>query len=107
MLGGRGAEEVVYGSRTTGAQNDIEQATGLARQMVTRWGMSDKLGMLQLAPRQETGSDLLRSAPGLQRRDGKAHRLRGGAHHQGVPGQTPARSKPSQPRRAGCSTDAT
>ncbi|HSK48085.1 MAG TPA: ATP-dependent zinc metalloprotease FtsH, partial [Coriobacteriia bacterium] len=52
MLGGRAAEEVVYGSRTTGAENDIEQATGLARQMVTRWGMSDKLGMVQLAPRQ-------------------------------------------------------
>src|SRR3546814_9162790 len=40
MLGGRAAEEVVYGSRTTGAENDIEQATGLARQMVTRWGRS-------------------------------------------------------------------
>jgi len=52
MLGGRAAEEVVYGTRTTGAENDIEQATSLARSMVTRWGMSDKLGMVQLAPRQ-------------------------------------------------------
>ncbi|MBV2181277.1 MAG: ATP-dependent zinc metalloprotease FtsH [Castellaniella sp.] len=52
MLGGRAAEEVVYGTRTTGAENDIEQATGLARNMVTRWGMSDKLGMVQLAERQ-------------------------------------------------------
>jgi cell division protease FtsH len=52
MLGGRAAEEIVYGSRTTGAENDIEQATGLARQMVTRWGMSDQLGMIQLGPRQ-------------------------------------------------------
>ena len=52
MLGGRAAEEVVYGTRTTGAENDIEQATELARSMVTRWGMSDKLGMVQLAPRQ-------------------------------------------------------
>jgi len=51
-LGGRAAEEIVYGTRTTGAESDIEQATGLARQMVTRWGMSDKLGMVQLAPRQ-------------------------------------------------------
>ncbi|WP_309905718.1 ATP-dependent zinc metalloprotease FtsH [Variovorax soli] len=51
MLGGRAAEELVYGSRTTGAENDIEQATELARGMVTRWGMSDKLGMVQLAPR--------------------------------------------------------
>ncbi len=52
MLGGRAAEEVVYGTRTTGAENDIEQATQLARNMVTRWGMSDKLGMVQLAPRE-------------------------------------------------------
>ena len=40
MLGGRAAEEIVYGTKTTGAESDIEQATGLARQMVTRWGMS-------------------------------------------------------------------
>src|SRR5258706_4906889 len=52
MLGGRAAEELVYNTRTTGAESDIEQATNLARSMVTRWGMSDKLGMVQLAPRQ-------------------------------------------------------
>jgi ATP-dependent metalloprotease FtsH len=52
ILGGRAAEEVVYGTRTTGAENDIEQATNIARGMVTRWGMSDELGMVQLAPRQ-------------------------------------------------------
>jgi cell division protease FtsH len=51
MLGGRAAEEIVYGTKTTGAENDIEQATNLARTMVTRWGMSDKLGLVQLAPR--------------------------------------------------------
>src|SRR5262249_29151431 len=51
MLGGRAAEEVVYGTKTTGAESDIEQATQLARAMVTRWGMSEKLGMGQLAPR--------------------------------------------------------
>ena len=50
-LGGRSAEEIVYGTRTTGAESDIEQATDLARRMVTRWGMSDKLGTVQLAPR--------------------------------------------------------
>ncbi len=50
MLGGRAAEEVVYGTKTTGAENDIEQATQMARNMVTRWGMSDELGMVQLAP---------------------------------------------------------
>jgi cell division protease FtsH len=52
MLGGRAAEEVVYGTKTTGAENDIEQATNIARSMVTRWGMSDELGMVQLASRQ-------------------------------------------------------
>jgi cell division protease FtsH len=52
MLGGRAAEEIVYRSRTTGAESDIEQATQLARNMVTRWGMSERLGMVQLAPRE-------------------------------------------------------
>ncbi len=51
MLGGRAAEEIVYATRTTGAESDIEQATVLARNMVTRWGMSDKIGLVQLAPR--------------------------------------------------------
>jgi len=54
ILGGRDAQEVVYGMKTTGAESDIEQATNIARQMVTRWGMSDKLGMGQLAPRQNS-----------------------------------------------------
>jgi cell division protease FtsH len=51
MLGGRAAEELVYGTKTTGAESDIEQATALARSMVTRWGMSDAIGLVQLAPR--------------------------------------------------------
>jgi cell division protease FtsH len=44
MLGGRAAEEVVYGNVSTGAENDMMQATGLARNMVGRWGMSDAIG---------------------------------------------------------------
>lgn len=52
MLGGRAAEEIVYGTKTTGAENDIEQVTELAQNMVTRWGMSEKLGMVKLAARQ-------------------------------------------------------
>ena len=51
-LGGRAAEEIVYGTKTTGAESDIEQATDLARRMVTRWGMSEKLGTVELAPRE-------------------------------------------------------
>ena len=46
--GGRAAEELVFGSITTGAANDIEQATKLARAMVTRYGMSDQFGMVAL-----------------------------------------------------------
>lgn len=52
ILGGRAAEEIVYGTKTTGAENDIEQATAIARMMVTRWGMSEKLGTVQLASRE-------------------------------------------------------
>jgi cell division protease FtsH len=47
-MGGRAAEEVVYDGRTTGAENDMQQATNLARQMVTRWGMSDRVGPMSL-----------------------------------------------------------
>jgi cell division protease FtsH len=60
-LGGRAAEELIFGTKTTGAQSDIEQASAIARNMVTRWGMSDRLGMVQLAPRE---------SPYLQNLDG-------------------------------------
>lgn len=48
LFGGRIAEEIIFGRRkvTTGAQNDIERATNLARNMVTRWGLSERLGPL-------------------------------------------------------------
>ena len=48
FTGGRAAEEVVFDSVTTGASNDIEQATKLARAMITRYGMSDEFGMVAL-----------------------------------------------------------
>ncbi|CUH91935.1 ATP-dependent zinc metalloprotease FtsH [Herbinix luporum] len=48
FFGGRAAEELVFGSVTTGASNDIEQATALARSMVTQYGMSDKFGLMGL-----------------------------------------------------------
>jgi cell division protease FtsH len=55
MFGGRMAEELVFGKEniTTGASNDIQQATGLARRMVTEWGMSDKLGRLRYSDNEE------------------------------------------------------
>ncbi|MGX2943694.1 ATP-dependent zinc metalloprotease FtsH [Enterococcus alishanensis] len=47
LLGGRTAEEIIFNVQSTGASNDFEQATGLARSMVTEYGMSDKLGPVQ------------------------------------------------------------
>ena len=46
LLGGRAAEQVVFGVKTTGASNDIQRATGLARNMVSLYGMSDELGLM-------------------------------------------------------------
>jgi cell division protease FtsH len=88
MLGGRAAEEVVYGTRTTGAENDIEQATAMARNMVTRWGMSDALGMVQLAPRANPylggaaayGADRPFSEETARRIDAEVHRIVEGCH---------------------------
>ena len=54
-LGGRAAEEVVYGKITTGAESDLEQLTNIVRQMVGRWGMSDKLGPRTLLPAEGQG----------------------------------------------------
>jgi cell division protease FtsH len=50
-LGGRAAEELVYGEVTTGAESDLEQVTRIARSMVGRWGMSDKIGLVSVLPR--------------------------------------------------------
>jgi cell division protease FtsH len=50
-LGGRAAEELVFGDQTTGAEGDIDQVTALVRQMVGRWGMSNTIGMVSVLPR--------------------------------------------------------
>jgi cell division protease FtsH len=52
LLGGRVAEEIVFGEVSTGAHNDFQRATGIARKMVTEYGMSDKLGPLQFGQAQ-------------------------------------------------------
>ncbi|MDQ4076318.1 MAG: ATP-dependent zinc metalloprotease FtsH [Chloroflexota bacterium] len=52
-LGGRIAEEIVFGDVTTGASNDLERVTNMARSMVTRYGMSDKLGPMTFGQREE------------------------------------------------------
>jgi cell division protease FtsH len=88
MLGGRAAEEIVYGTKTTGAENDIEQATAMARNMVTRWGMSDAIGMVQLAPTGNpylgTGGSFMGDKPFSEetasRIDAEVHRIIHGCH---------------------------
>jgi cell division protease FtsH len=52
LLGGRVAEEIIFGDVSTGAHNDFQRATGIARKMVTEYGMSDKLGPLQFGQSQ-------------------------------------------------------
>jgi cell division protease FtsH len=52
LLGGRAAEEIVFGEVSTGAQNDLERATGLARQMMAMYGMSGRIGLASCAQRQ-------------------------------------------------------
>ena len=53
IMGGRVAEELVFGDITSGAENDIQKATQMARRMVTQWGMSDKLGNVAMGHREE------------------------------------------------------
>src|SRR2546422_4110233 len=50
-LGGRAAEQVALGHITTGAENDLQRVTAIARQMVTRWGMSERLGTISFSER--------------------------------------------------------
>jgi cell division protease FtsH len=52
-LGGRAAEEVAIGRITTGAENDLQRVTGIARQMVTKWGMSERLGTISFSERED------------------------------------------------------
>ncbi|HDM78332.1 MAG TPA: ATP-dependent metallopeptidase FtsH/Yme1/Tma family protein [Deltaproteobacteria bacterium] len=53
LMGGRAAEEIIFDIKTTGAANDIERATELARRMVCEWGMSDRLGPLAFGKKEE------------------------------------------------------
>jgi cell division protease FtsH len=67
-LGGRAAEEVVYGEVTTGAENDMEHASSIARQMVGRWGMSPAIGPVSVLPPpgQESPYGLDGTAPAIK-----------------------------------------
>lgn len=75
LIGGRAAEEVVFGTSTNGASNDIEKATRLARAMITRYGMSDEFGMVAMenVTNQYLGGDTtLACSPETQARIDKA-----------------------------------
>jgi cell division protease FtsH len=81
MLGGRAAEKVAVGTITTGASDDIQRATGLARRMVTEFGMSDKLGTVRYAGQQSqylggmAGDDSQTSQQTRQIIDSEIHRI--------------------------------
>jgi cell division protease FtsH len=87
-LGGRVAEELVFGQVSTGAESDIEQLTGLARQMVGRWGMSDALGPVSVLPRDGSGPLLpgvAEVSPETQKLlDGEVRRIVAEAHEEVV-----------------------
>ena len=106
LLGGNVAERMIFGDTTTGASNDIEKATDLARRMVTEFGMSDKLGPLSFGKRDELV--FLGREIGEQRnysRRGRQDHRRGSARHhrQGVRagdrGPDHAQGQADRPRR--------
>ncbi|MFJ4716174.1 ATP-dependent zinc metalloprotease FtsH [Streptomyces sp. NPDC088785] len=75
-LGGMAAEQVVYGVVTTGAENDLEQVTNIARGMVARWGMSEKVGRLSALPNDAQQAYGLAAAPDtLDTIDGEMRRI--------------------------------
>jgi cell division protease FtsH len=87
-LGGRAAEEVVYGETSTGAESDIQQLTEIARQMVGRWGMSPEIGPVAVIPRDGTGPLLpgvAEVSPATQERvDDEVRRIVEDAHEEVV-----------------------
>jgi cell division protease FtsH len=87
-LGGRAAEELVFGETSTGAESDIEQLTAIARQMVGRWGMSSAIGPVAVIPRDGQGSFLPGAAevsPHTQQRlDDEVRRIVDEAHEEVV-----------------------
>ena len=96
-LGGRAAEEIVYGEKSTGAESDIQQLTGIARQMVGRWGMSSAIGPIAVIPRDGQGPLLPGAAevsPNTQQLvDDEVRRIVDESHQQVIALLTENRSK--------------
>ena len=88
LTGGRAAEEVVFGSITSGASNDIEKATQMARTMITRYGMSDQFGMVALEtvsnPYLSSDSSLTCSPETSARVDAEVQGMIAAAHDKAV-----------------------
>jgi cell division protease FtsH len=87
MLGGRAAEQLVFGETSSGAESDLEQASTLAREMVGRWGMSPAVGPVSALPRHEDAA--LGFAPPvsqhtLERIDDEVRRITGDCHDRAV-----------------------
>ena len=103
-LGGRAAEELVFDEITTGASNDIEKVTATAKQMVMRFGMSEKLGprVLRPRPRPAVPRPRVLDRARLLRRDRPRDRRRGAADHRGRP-----RARARDPDRAPATTSTT
>jgi cell division protease FtsH len=84
-LGGRAAEEIVFGDITTGAESDIQQLTEIARRMVGRWGMSDAIGPVAVLPADGVGPLLPGAAEASERTqelvDKEVRRIVEEAHH--------------------------
>jgi cell division protease FtsH len=84
-LGGRAAEEVVFGEISTGAESDLQQLTDLARQMVGRWGMSEAVGPLTVLPRDGSFPGTTEVSPETQRVvDAEVRRIVTTAHDEVV-----------------------
>ena len=90
-LGGRAAEEVAIGRITTGAENDLQRVTAIARQMVTKWGMSERLGTISYSEREDpfAGTSLASNSREYSERtasviDEEVNRLVKHAHEQAV-----------------------
>ena len=88
LCGGRAAEELIFGEMTTGASNDIEKATQIARAMVTQYGMSDKFGMVALGQQRNKylggGAELTCSEGTAQEIDAEVERLVAEGHQQAI-----------------------
>ena len=88
LCGGRAAEELIFGEMTTGASNDIEKATSIARAMVTQYGMSDKFGMGALGQQRNRylggGAELTCSEGTAQQIDAEVQRLVEEGHQQAI-----------------------